>query len=98
MSRYSDCRKVVGYFSSDTWKLSAYYENDLRTSLVNSFRSINRKGNLQEQYEFVIDYLNSLGKDAILFIDNYDGKFNNELEKLRCHIILSSRVKNSDML
>lgn len=98
MGKTQLCRKVYkelnGTISYIGW---VEYENDLRTSLVNSFRFIDRKGNLQEQYEFVIDYLNSLGKDAILFIDNYDGKFNNELEKLRCHIILSSRVKNSDM-
>ena len=33
MSRYSDCRKVVGYFSSDTWKLSAYIITDWKTAI-----------------------------------------------------------------
>lgn len=54
---------------------------------------------LKERYQSVIEYLNSLGREAILFVDNFNDnlEYVEELEKLLCNVVVTSRSKNSDM-
>lgn len=97
------CRKLYiklrNHFSYIGW---IPYQGDFRTSLVESlYWSEEKKSgeNLEQRYRNALKYLQQLGTEALLFIDNYDDieDCRADIERLSCHVIISSRSKNPDM-
>ncbi len=93
------CRKLYTIFDSKTPFIGwISCQGDFRTSLVNSMLTKYSPDNLDEAYNKTIEYINKLGKRLILFIDNFDGfsQSINDIESLKCNVIVTSRNKNPD--
>lgn len=74
------------------------YQGNLKHSLVNSINKLDKTGDLEQEYKNTISYINSFGKQLILFIDNYDttNDYIDDIEAMQCHVIVTSRNKNPD--
>lgn len=74
------------------------YQNNFKQSLVNSIYMLDKTGDLDKDYENAVKYINSLGRELILFIDNYDlpDTSISDIEALQCNVIVTSRNKNPD--
>lgn len=85
---YEKC-KYIGWIS---------YQNNFRDSLLSSIYHDNKEGDAEKQFERVVRFINTLGRDLVLFIDNYDikDKHLSDIEALKCHVIITSRSSNPD--
>ncbi len=89
-----NCFKYIGWI--------AYQGEDFRTSLVEALHLPDENSigkTLEDRYQEALKYLQSLNTEALLFIDNYDNieDCRADIERLSCHVIISSRSKNPDM-
>lgn len=89
-----------GMFSYIGWiPCQENFEYALATNIKINSIDTKEVQTLKEQYQSVIEYLNSLGREAILFVDNFNDNLEcvEELEKLLCNVVVTSRSKNPDM-
>ncbi len=71
---------------------------NFKESLVNSINIHKDTVDLEKEYLEILKFLNSLGKQLIVFIDNYDVYENylEDIERLQCNVIITSRNKSPD--
>lgn len=74
------------------------YQNNMKDSIVNGISTLKRTADIDNDYCEALKYLNTLGKQAIIFIDNYDSLNDSiqDIEKLQCNVVVTSRNKNPD--
>lgn len=78
------------------------YQDDFKVSLIKALNlNILEKSqeSIEEAYQRALQYLRNLGKEALIFIDNYNNIDDclMDIERLSCHVIISSRSNNPDM-
>ena len=75
-------------------------QKNFKLSIVSGLKIMRKRKikNLDQAYIESMNYLNDLGKKALIFVDNYDEIENSiaDLEKLQCNIIVTSRRNNPD--
>ena len=73
-------------------------QDNFKYSLVNCISVIKKTEDIENDYYEILKYLNSLGRQAIIFIDNYDCSKDciQDIEKLQCNVVVTSRYKNPD--
>ena len=99
MGKTQLCRKLYSIFQR-------YYQyigwitivGDFKESLINSINLHKNIDDLEKEYLEIINFLNSLGRQLVIFIDNYDvcDKYFKDIEALQCHVIITSRSKSPD--
>lgn len=93
------CRKINSIVQSQYSYIGwIVYQDDFKHSLVNSMNVWEKTDDLDKEYEKSVKYINSLGRQLILFIDNYDAmdSYIGDIESLQCHVVVTSRNKNPD--
>lgn len=93
------CRKLYSVLASKFSYVGWVSCNgNFKTSLVNSLLNKYSSDSLDDAFKKSIDYINSLGRDLILFIDNFDSmdKSIKDIEMFKCNVIITSRNKNPD--
>lgn len=74
------------------------YQDNFRDSLLNSIYHEENGKIAEQQFQKALQYINLLGKDLVLFIDNFDSREESlsVIESLKCNVIITSRNKNPD--
>lgn len=93
------CRKINSIVQSQYSYVGwIVYQDDFKHSLVNSMNVWDKTDDLNKEYEKSVRYINSLGRQLLLFIDNYDAvdSYIGDVESLQCHVVVTSRNKNPD--
>ncbi len=99
MGKTQLCRKLFHEFNGKTKYIGwVTCTGDFKTSLLNSIHLKTTTKNADKAYRQCLDHINRLGKNLVLFIDNLDvlDQGLNDIELLKCHVIVSSRNKNPD--
>lgn len=71
------------------------YFNSLKYSFFNKFKRVDETQDVEEYFEKCIQYLNDLGQQLLLFIDNANTMNANEqkiVASLHCSVVLTSRL------
>ncbi|HCC34157.1 MAG TPA: hypothetical protein DEQ02_00370 [Ruminococcaceae bacterium] len=75
------------------------FDGSFKQSVVNQIVCEKNDSDLEHAYNNTIEFINSKGAGLVLFIDNVEGNGANiaELEKLNCHVIVTSRNAAPDI-
>lgn len=93
------CRKISSTIDKEyTYIGWIDYQGSFKQSLVNCLNVWEKSDDLDKEYDRALRYINSLGNQLLLFIDNYDTADSclDDIESLPCHVVVTSRSKNPD--